>query len=370
MSIEAIAVAIASPTAPRMPVGSMPCQGTFYRPAGRVPRTAFIAAHYSADMSGHFLAERVAERGYGFLGWNTRYRGSEDMFAIEQALIDVGAGVHWLKSQGVETVILLGNSGGGSLMAAYQSQAVEHPMTHASPVVADALADLMAGNFYISLNAHAGRPEYLTSLIDPSVTDEGDSTSTDPSLDMYNPENGPPFSEDFVETYRAAQITRNRRITKWVLTERERLAAKGYTDRIFSVPRVWADLRFLDGTLDPSDRPLGRCYAGDPAIANRGPAGVARATSLATWLSLWSLDHSPCRAGPHLANITVPSLVIQTTHDIGVFPSDAESIHDGLAAKDKTLMFCPGTHFLSEPTSARENILDIMLSWLEERGVE
>ena len=46
-------------------------------------------------------------------------------FLLEYALIDIGAGVDWLKTEaGADVVVLLGNSGGGSLMAAYQSQSL------------------------------------------------------------------------------------------------------------------------------------------------------------------------------------------------------------------------------------------------------
>ena len=234
---------------------------------------------------------------------------------------------------------------------------------------ADALEKLIPGDFYIALNAHAGRPEYLSSIIDPSAIDESDPTATDAALDMYDPDNGPPYSSEFIARYRAAQVARNHRITEWVLRERERLASLGYSDRVFTVPRVWADLRFLDGSLDPSDRRIGVCYAGDPRTANRGAAGMARATTLSTWLSLWSLSHSPCRAERHLANITIPSLVLQTTHDVGVFPSDARAIHDGLTAQDKTLWFGPGTHFLDEPERIRDAMADRITAWLRDRGV-
>lgn len=365
--ISIATIALESETAPRLPVGSLPCQGSWYRPADGMPRVAFIAAHYSADMSGHFLGERIASRGYGFLGWNTRYR-SEELFAIEHALIDVGAGMRWLKDQGVETIALLGNSGGGSLMAAYQSQAVARPLTSANPDAAKALAEMIPGDVYISLNAHAGRPEYITSLLDPSVVDDADPASVDPDLDMFDPRNGPPYSTEFLGRYREAQAARNRRITAWAIAERERLRVHGIADRIFSVPRVWADPRFLDPAIDPSDRMPGKCYAGDPRLANRGVLGVARATSIATWLSMWSLDHSQCRAALHLPNVTVPSLVIQTTDDLGVFPEDARAILALLAGADKQLVLRRGAHFLETPADARDVVVDLMASWLHERG--
>ena len=46
----------------------------------------------------------------------------------------------------------------------------------------------------------------------------------------------------------------------------------GVFDRAFILQRTWADPRLMDGALDPSDRPVGVCYAGDPKVANFSPA--------------------------------------------------------------------------------------------------
>ena len=89
-----------------------------------------IATHYQIDFSEHYLADYMATRGVGFLGWNTRFRGYESSFLLDHALVDIGVGVRWLREvQDIETVVLLGNSGGGSLMAAYQAQAVDPHVT-------------------------------------------------------------------------------------------------------------------------------------------------------------------------------------------------------------------------------------------------
>jgi pimeloyl-ACP methyl ester carboxylesterase len=367
-SIEKIFVSLPSATGRRLPVGSNPCQGIWYRANnGAAPRAAFIATHYSADMSEHYLAEPLAARGFGFLGWNTRYRGAEDTFALEHALLDIAAGIQWLREhQRIETIILFGNSGGGSLMAIYQSQAAKGGLAVAAGAAAlpDELGRLPAGDLFISLNSHLGRPEYLRSIIDPSVVSETDPIATDASLDMYDEANGPPFSLHFVERYRAAQEARMMRISAWAVGELERLKAHGHSDRIFSVPRVWADLRYLDPNLDPSDRPMGLCYAGRPAQANRGAAGVARALTLKTWLDLWSLEHSQCRADWHMRNVEIPSLIVQSLHDVGVFPSDARAIHHGIGAADKQIAFIPGSHFLENPELARIATADLLADWL------
>ena len=181
-------VAAPSATAERAGHGSHPCQGIYHRPAAGNPRCAFIATHYNVDFSEHYMAEHLAERGFGFLGWNTRYRGNEPYFLLEHAVIDIGAGVRWLREvAGVDTVVILGNSGGGSLMGAYQSQATDPSIAPARDLqLPDAALDLPTADLYVSLNAHPGRPDVLTAWLDPSVTDETDPLSLDGSRDMFD----------------------------------------------------------------------------------------------------------------------------------------------------------------------------------------
>ena len=369
-SIERRFVSLPSPTAGRNGAGYMPTQGIYQHAKGTQPRTAFIATHYNVDFSEHYMGELMATRGYGFLGWNTRFRGVEHWFTLEQALIDIGVGVRWLREEaGVEKIVLLGNSGGGSLMAAYQSQATEPNLKPLLGVpVPEAAMELLPCDLYVSTNAHPGRPEVLTDWFDPSITDETDPTSVDPSLDMYNPDNGPPYSAEFMERYRAAQVARNHRITAWALEELERVRAAGCFDRTFNMHRAWADPRYLDASLDPNDRQIGVCYLGPPKFFNYSPYGIGSSSTIRTWLSMWSLEHSQCRAIPHLKRIALPSLVVQSMADCGVFPVDAHTIHDNLAAVDKTLEFIPGDHYLQEPKPARDGVADLVAGWLQDRG--
>lgn len=356
-------VSLESPTMGQAGHGSNPCQGLYHRASGTTPATAFIATHYNVDFSEHYLAPHLAERGFGFLGWNTRYRGNEPYFLLEHAVVDIGVGVRWLREHaGVDTVVILGNSGGGSLMGAYQSQAVHPNLEPGRDLrLPDAALDLPAADLYVSLNAHPGRPEVLTAWMDPSVTDESDPLSVDSGLDMFDAANGPPYAPAFVDRYRAAQRDRNDRITRWVVAELERLREAGGWDRLFDVHRVWADLRFNDLDLDPSDRSVG-CYAGDAARANRGPLGIGRTNTLRSWLSMWSFAESQCVGAPHLGRIEVPSLVVQSTADRGVFPSDAHAIHDALAAADKTLELLPGEHYFED--GGRDRAADLVGAWV------
>ncbi len=363
-------VSAVSPTAARNGAGFNPCQGLYVSPVGTRPTTALIAAHYNVDFSEHYLGEFMAARGYGFLGWNTRFRGNEGFFLLEHALIDIGAGVRWLKEHaGIEQVVILGNSGGGSLMGAYQSQAQGVTMTPTPGLeLPDALHDLTPADFYISLCAHLGRPEVLTDWFDPSIVDETDPASVDEALNMYNPLNGPPYSQEFIALYRSAQKARNHRITAWCHAELQRLREVGMFDRAFNLYRSWADLRLMDGAIDPSEREVGRCYAGDPKKANFSPRGIGLTNTLRTWLSMWSLEDSHCRGAPHLNRIELPALVVQSDADTGVFPSDAQAIHDALGSTDKRLETIAGDHYLQTPANARDGVADMLTDWLKSRG--
>jgi hypothetical protein len=367
-AIEREFVGLASPLAPRAGAGGHPCQGVYHRPAGRRPTTAFVATHYNVDFSEHYLAGLLAERGFGFLGWNTRFRGSEAYFLLDHALAEIGVGVRWLREQaGVERIVLLGNSGGGSLMAAYQSQAVEPNVRASGARAADAIMGLPAGDGFVALAAHPGRPEVLTAWMDPSVPDETDPLSVDPALDAYDPANGPPFPPEFQRRYREAQRARNERITAWVHEELARLAGSRASDRLFHTYRTWADLRMIDPAIEPSDRPARHCYRGDPQAANYGVFGIGTQSTLRTWLSMWSLAESQCAAAPHLARITVPSLVVHATADSGVYESDARGILAGLAAEDRGLELRKADHYFTEPAGARAELADLLAGWSGQR---
>lgn len=348
MTVERRFVSLVPPHGRRAGAGGAPTQGLYHVQEGRPPRVAVLASHYEVDFAEHYLAPWLAERGIGFLGWNTRFRDAGHLFHLDTALGDLGAGVRWLREEGgADRVVLLGNSGGASLLAALQALAAD---------------DAERGDAFISLNAHPGRPDVLTRWLDPSVTDEADPVGRDADLDMFDERHGPPYDPAFVERYRAAQVARNERITDWCEAERARLVAGGGTDRVFGVPRTWADLRFADLALDPSDRPAG-CYLGDPARANALAVGLAAVCSIGGWLEMWSLRQSRCRATDHLAAVEVPALVVQSTADRGCFPSDARAIHGALTATDAHLEWVPGDHYLTDPDD-RRRVADLLADWI------
>jgi acetyl esterase/lipase len=361
-------IGLPSPTGRRAGAGGHPCQGIYYRGVGRKPKVAVIAAHYQIDFSEHYLADYLATRGIGFLGWNTRFRGFENSFLLDHALVDIGVGVRWLRdTQGVETIVLLGNSGGGSLMAAYHAQATD-PHVTAMPGMRPAagLTDLLPADGYVASAAHPGRPDVLTAWMDGSVVDENDPIATDRALDMFDERNGPPYSPEFLTRYRSAQVARNNAITDWVETELKHVRAAGFSDRPFTVMRTWADPRMVDPTIEPTHRQPNMCYAGLPVKANRSAHGIAAACTLRSWLAMWSLRTAQTRAEPHLARITSPALVINAEADTGVFPSDAQRIHDALASSDKSQYSINTDHYFTTP-GARSEQADTIAKWIAKR---
>lgn len=188
--------------------------------------------------------------------------------------------------------------------------------------------------------------------LDPSGLDENDPTKRDPTLDMYNPVNGPPYSIEFQARYREAQRQRNHRITAWAKAEKKRLANAGISGTIFTVPRTFADLRFVDPAIDPSNRRVPWCYYRDPKTANNGVCLLARTCTLDSWLSMWSLSESQSRFEKQAAEFSLPTLVLQSMADEGVHPSMAREIYDTVRSKNKELIFIPGQLFLM---TARKN---------------
>ena len=83
---------------------------------------------------------------------------------------------------------------------------------------------------------------------------------------------------------------------------------------------------------------------------------------------MWSLETSRCQGPPQLAKLDVPALVVQSTGDMGVFPSDARKIFDSIASTDKTLEFVAGAHYFEDSEIHRTRAADLMADWIKARA--
>lgn len=287
---------------------------------------AFVVIHPSSNFFGHYLLAPLERRGRAILALNTRFAGNDVTLTMERCIQDLGAGVAFLRAEGYRRIVLLGNSGGGSLAAFYQSQAERLSISDTPDGRPFEISreDLPPVDGLAMCAAHPGRAQVLTDWLDPSVTDETDMLAAAPALDMYNPENGPPYDRAWLERYRAAQLARNDRITDWALARIRAFDANrdpdGPKDAPFLVYRTAADPRFVDLTLDPSDRKTGTTR-GSARASNYGTLHTGRICSLRSWLSQWSLRLSRADGPKCLAKTSVPVMSVLYSADTVVFPS-------------------------------------------------
>jgi pimeloyl-ACP methyl ester carboxylesterase len=322
------------------------------------------------------LVTALAHAGRHVIYCNPRYRGNDTALIMEKCVLDLGACIADLKTRfGYEKVVLGGWSGGGSLSLFYQDQA-ERPSITATPA-GDPLdlttAGLQPADGVLLLAAHISRSVTMTEWMDPSILDESRPFERDRGLNIYDPAcpAQPPYSDDFVQTFRAAQIARNRRITAWAKAQLAALKAAGDPDaeRCFTVQGTMCDVRWMDPAQDPSDRRPNTCYLGDPRIVNDGPVGLGRFTTLRSWLSQWSYDESRANGEVNAGRISCPVLVINNTADLACTPSHAQRLFDAVASKDKSLIQIEGSdHYYVERRDLLPRASAEVGAWLDARG--
>lgn len=322
--------------------------GAFHRaPRAKV---AAIVVHPTSNFMGHYLLKPLAARGIAALGLNTRYVGNDESLIFERAIQDLGAGVKWLRSQGFDRVLLIGNSGGGAFVSFYQAQAerLDIETTPAGDAIDLIPEELPPAHGIVLTAAHLGRSRLLACWIDPAVIDEGDLLASDPALDMYNPENGPPYSTAFMARYRAAQVARLGRIEAWACAKLRQIRGipSGPRDMAFVVQRTLADPRCLDSSMDRNDRPPNMTVWGPPREQNYAPNSMGRFTTLTAFLSQWARC-SRVDGPANLSRTSVPVLLIEHTADASTFPRDNDEWARAAGPRVARRQLKGGTHYLT-----------------------
>lgn len=345
-------------------------------PNGKKWKTAVILSHPRGDFSVHYAAPLLAAAGYAVLGFGTRYMNNDTDCLHEACTIDVETVYNEMKRRGAEAVVLLGNSGGGSLMA----------LAHAERGIGDG---------WVGMAAHPGEGVFMLQVIDPSVADESDPFSTVPELDMYNPDNGwRPWPEpcvydkEWLKRYRAAQVERVARIdaiAKASIAESidagsrlrgvdnqahtaqwRELRRRAVFTKYMVIYRTLADPAYLDLSIDPDERPMGSLFAfPDPFDANYGRGGLGRSMTARGWLSTWSGLSSHAKLADTMPKVKVPTLLIHPTADTEIRIWQAKEIVDNSGAADKTYIEMKGApHYLE---GHRREALAHVADWLGRR---
>jgi pimeloyl-ACP methyl ester carboxylesterase len=347
-------------------------------PRDRPSETVYLFMHPASTLHLLPMPVALAEAGLHVLCCGTRYAKNDSALIMEKVIYDLGQYVRYAREElGYRKVVLVGWSGGGSLSLFYQAQA-EHPTITHTPAGDEydlTAAGLTPADGVIFIAAHLSRAETLTEWLDPSVLDEQAPDRRDLSLDIYSPEcpAQPPYSPAFVARFRAAQVARNRKITQWAQELLETLRKKDQyeMERAFVVHRTMCDVRWLDTSIDPNGRRPGWCYVGDPRIANVGPVGMGRFTTLRSWLSQWSLDLSNAKGPMNAARIrNTPVLQIVNQADDAVPATHNPAIRAALATPDKEYLEIEGaTHYYAGQPEQLKTCIDTVIAWSRRKNL-
>jgi hypothetical protein len=381
-------------------------KGVLYTKGGE--KTVVCLMHPRADMTRHYAIPYLLEAGYAAFGQEGRWPSNDIACIHEMLLPDIAAGIKFLKEQrGFQQVIFIGNSGGGSLYTFYQAQAVTAPPGRLTKTPAGDAYDLNRFSLppadgVIILAAHLGEGKFLEKTVDPSVTDESDPLSCDPTLDMYNPANGfqePPtpskYSAEFIARYRAAQRERVARIDAIArrfieeqryfqellrqpefdalpLERRAFISRRALVGRYMEIHRTEANLTYADQSLCPSSRDYGSLWSPRPDLFNYMEAGFGKYQTPRAWLSTWSGLSSRAAVLENIPKVTVPTLVINYTGDHAIYPEESESIYQQSPAKDKQFAQVDADHFgYSLPSKphqgGRAESMKLITQWLRDR---
>eukprot|EP00928_Gymnodinium_smaydae_P031625 TRINITY_DN23155_c0_g1_i1.p1 TRINITY_DN23155_c0_g1~~TRINITY_DN23155_c0_g1_i1.p1 ORF type:complete len:657 (+),score=77.28 TRINITY_DN23155_c0_g1_i1:56-2026(+) len=356
-------------------------EGELVRPTASAQQkggTVLVFMHPGGVLSSLPIIGALAKAGLHVCAMASRYGNNDTTLIAEKVCVDLGAVVKHLKQKlGYDKVVLCGWSGGGGLASLYQSivetQKEEPLRTPAGDIVG--VESLPPADGLALLAAHSGRARVLSEWIDPAVTDEIDpGKNRDASVDIYG-KHAPthPFSNEFVARYRSAQRARVRRITAWAkdrldILEKEVAESKEdwrrrRRDDTFTVHCTQADIARLDVSIDPSDRPAQTVDG--LADENHSPVGLARFTTLRSWLSQWSIDDSRMDATQALQNISVPVFILTNSADGLVLPKHGHDMYSAVQHSRKHLCTIQGaTHyFFGQPTELRKAVFELK-AWL------
>ena len=205
--------------------------GVLYEPVTPGPKSAIavFVMHSEVDYLEFSACTELSKRGYRVLCANnsTHKGGIDSDLDIDNILLDAKLAVTWLRHYpGVRKVVLLGHSGGGTLMAAYQSIAENGLNACQGPekiiTCPDTLAGLPPADGLMLLDSNYGLGAMMLFSLDPAVTDETTGQKRDPALDLLNPKNGfnphgSQYSAEFIRRFQAAVGKRNNRLVRTAL---------------------------------------------------------------------------------------------------------------------------------------------------------
>lgn len=388
--------------------------GLLYSPSTLGPESSvgLVLMHPNSNYLNHIGCTELANRGFRVLCINGQYFNTRRESMIwEKVPLDVKPAVEYLRGlPGIQTVVLLGHSGGGQLMPFYQNVAENGPSACRGQGrfvdCSDELAGLPPADALVLLDAHHGYSANTLTSMDPAVTNESTPNVVEPSLDVFNPANGydpagGTYSDDFRRRYFRAQADRMLRLNERALARRDAIQqGQGLfpDDEPFLLARGQARLWQLDTSLIshtrgayPILKPDGSTVVdvphsvrvagvtpgsgGEPSLTARTNASYADGAvtyTVQSWLSSNALKIDPERytvtadsiegidwnssntsTPANMEGVHVPVLIMSMTGHYWMVPSEIFLQH--AASQDKQLVFVEGaSHNLTTCTACEQ----------------
>ena len=393
-----------------------------YRPktAGRRSGVAVVLMHCDQNYMTLGMGPALAEKGFTVLAADAWIGGE-----IDRKIEHLGRLVWFLRQQpGIPRVVLMGYSGGATLMTAYQAIAEKgvdvfrgEEMIYKCTVK----GELSPADGLMLIDANYGNGVMSLVSLDPAVIQEGNGMRLDPRWDIFDPENGydpagAKYSPEFIKSYQSAQSARNMRLIDAALRRLEKLE-RGEGDFADDEPFLIAaadqpkpnnrllpeDPRLLSHTQGEYD-----LYHGDGSMTrerircvrvaecdhsmSRQYAGGANPNTVRGFLSSQTLRTTPdfavteddvlgvdwhsSYASPigNIRHIAAPSLFIGLTGSYEYLASEMIYRHAGMA--DKTIAFVHGADHMFAPNRRAEKVpgefgdtesvlYEAMASWMD-----
>lgn len=391
-------------------------------------RIGVLVMHSDEDYLSFPTGKELAKRGYTVLCANVQVKEGIFFSQIEK-MDDVAAALKYLKSlSGIRKTVLMGHSGGGTLMTSYQNLTENGPRYFQSEKMIYPYPELHEvyppADGLMLFDSNWGNAVMQLFSLDPAVTDDENGAKIDSELDLFNPQNGfdpegSHFSDAFIRRFQEAQGRRNMRLLKKAEERLEKIqAGKGdfEEDEPFIIAgaaqgfrnnKLFAqDIRLMSHTRDPHTliHPDGSrtCeiirsvrHAENPESLSGNLREGARIMTVRNFLSSYAIrteddysfgedgtagiDWESCYASPvgNAEKIRVPLLAVGMTGGWEYLAS--ETIFDHSGSTDKTIAFVEGaTHkftpavqcesYSGEFGDTMKTLHDFADSWLSEPG--
>ena len=193
--------------------------GVLYEPTERHPkqRIAILVMHSDEDYLAFPTGPEMAERGYTALCANVMSKEGM-MFSLADKMKSVAAAVKYLRSlPSVEKIVLMGHSGGGTLMSAYQAIAENGPAVFQGNEMIlpyPGNEKLPPADGMLLLDANWGNAVMQLFSLDPAVESEHSGMMIHAWLDLFHPANGfrpagSVYPPEFIRRFQTSQSERN-----------------------------------------------------------------------------------------------------------------------------------------------------------------